>query len=100
LNFPRALAVTWDLAKSNLPAPTKRATLLYFDRVLGLRFADSKSVELPLSDTILALIQQRESARAVKRWNDADALREQIEASGYEIEDTPQGSRVRQRLRG
>jgi cysteinyl-tRNA synthetase len=40
LNMPRAVAVTWELVKSDLPAPTKKATLLEFDRVLGLRLAE------------------------------------------------------------
>jgi cysteinyl-tRNA synthetase len=36
LNMPRALAVTWDLVKSDLPPQTKKATLCEFDRILGL----------------------------------------------------------------
>ena len=39
LNMPRALAVVWDLVKSDLPPHVKKATLLDFDRVLGLRLA-------------------------------------------------------------
>ena len=36
LNMPRGMAVVWDLARSDLPPSTKKATLLLFDRVLGL----------------------------------------------------------------
>jgi cysteinyl-tRNA synthetase len=46
-------------------------------------------------DEIKALVQQRQRARADRRWQDADALRDEIFAAGYEIEDTPQGPRVR-----
>ena len=43
----------------------------------------------------MALVRQRTQARADKRWGDADSLRDQVNALGYEIEDTPQGPRVR-----
>jgi cysteinyl-tRNA synthetase len=43
----------------------------------------------------MVLVQQRQQARIEKRWRDADALRAQIKAAGYEIEDTAQGARVR-----
>jgi cysteinyl-tRNA synthetase len=95
LNMPRALAVVWDLVKSDLPAPLKKATVLHFDKVLGLRLAEWQPTEIIVPDEILALVEQREQARAEKRWQDADSLRDQIIVAGYEIEDTPQGVRVR-----
>jgi cysteinyl-tRNA synthetase len=99
LNMPRAVALTWDLVKSDLPAATKKATLLQFDRVLGLRLADWKPQETgqAVPSEILSLVDQRQLARKEKRWKDADALRAQVTAAGYEIEDTPQGSRVKPR---
>jgi cysteinyl-tRNA synthetase len=97
LNMPRALAVTWELVRSDLPNATKKATLLHFDNVFGLKLAEWKPVETVVSETILTLVEQRQQARKEKRWKDADALREQVHAAGYEIEDTPQGPRVRSR---
>jgi cysteinyl-tRNA synthetase len=97
LNMPRALAVTWDLVKSDLPAAVKKATILVFDQVLGLRLAEWKPVDEPIPDEILALVEQRQAARREKRWSEADALRDQVIAAGYEIEDTPEGPRVRHR---
>jgi cysteinyl-tRNA synthetase len=99
LNMPRALAVVWELVKSDLPPATKKATLLEYDRVLGLRLAGWKppETEQAAPDDILALVQQRQQARAEKRWKDADALRAQVTEAGYEIEDTQQGPRVRLR---
>ena len=95
LNMPRALAVTWDLARSSLPVPAKKATLLAFDQVLGLRLAEYKPKEEIIPQEILALVEQRTQARAEKRWADADALRAQVSDAGYEIEDTPKGPKVR-----
>ena len=95
LNMPRALALTWDLVKSDLPAPAKKATLLEFDRVLGLRLEEWQPAEAAVPDKILALAEQRQQARQEKRWAQADALREEIRAAGYEIDDTPEGPRLR-----
>ncbi|MHC1697634.1 MAG: hypothetical protein AB9919_06165 [Geobacteraceae bacterium] len=44
---------------------------------------------------IFSLIEKRQHMRAAKRWDEADALRRQINAAGYQLEDTPQGSRIR-----
>jgi len=96
LNTPRALALVWELARAGLPPAVKRATLLVFDQVLGLGLAlwqPSAAAAVPAE--VAALIEQRQAARQEKRWQDADALRAQIRALGYEIEDTPAGALVR-----
>lgn len=97
LNMPRALAVAWDLVRSDLPAPVKKGTLLVFDQVLGLDLAKWQPAEESAPAEILQLLEARKQARSEKRWKDADALRDQITAAGYEIEDTPQGSRVKRK---
>lgn len=97
LNMPRALAVAWDLARSTLPVATKKATILIFDRVFGLDLAKWQPSQEEIPDDILALAQQRQEARTEKRWADADALRLKITQAGYEIEDTPQGARIKSR---
>ena len=95
LNMPQALALTWELARSDLPASTKKATLGKFDEVLGLQLAEWRPPEEVIPDEILALAEQRQQARAEKRWQDADGLRDQITAAGYVIADTPQGPQIR-----
>jgi len=95
LNMPRALALVWELVKSPLPDAVKKATLLKYDEVLGLRLAEWEPAEVSIPAEILSLAQQREAARAARRWQAADALREQIKAAGYTVEDTPQGPRLR-----
>jgi cysteinyl-tRNA synthetase len=94
LNLPRAVAVAWDLARSNLADSTKKATLLHFDRVLGLGLADWQPAETSVPDDIWQLVQQRQQARAARQWPIADRLRDQISAAGYEVEDTPQGPQI------
>lgn len=95
LNMPRALAVVWELVKSDLPPAAKKATLLLYDHVLGLGLADWKPAEETVPEHILELVQQRQLARKDKRFKDADALRIQVTEAGFDIEDTPQGPRVR-----
>jgi cysteinyl-tRNA synthetase len=94
LNLPRAVALVWDLAKSDRPDATKKATLLQFDRVLGLGLADWQPAETIVPDDIWQLVQQRQQARAAKQWRQADQLRVQISAAGYEVEDTLEGPQV------
>jgi cysteinyl-tRNA synthetase len=95
LNMAQALALTWELVKSNLQNGVKKATIIEFDKVLGLRLADWQPVELSIPDEIMRLAKVRQQARAEKRWHDADALRDQIAAAGYEVQDSPDGFTVR-----
>jgi cysteinyl-tRNA synthetase len=44
---------------------------------------------------IEALARQRDEARAAKDWPAADRLRDEIQAAGYVVEDTPDGTLVR-----
>ena len=95
LNLPRALALAWDLTRSELPAATKKATLLFFDQILGLRLSDWQPAEAVIPDAVADWLSQRQNARREKRWQEADRLRDQIQSAGFEIEDTPSGPRLR-----
>jgi len=98
LNMPRAVALTWDLVKSDLPPATKKATIILFDQVLGLRLAEWEPKEEVIPDEIQELVEQRQKARQEKRWKDADALRDQVAEAGFDIEDTPQGPRLKRKV--
>jgi cysteinyl-tRNA synthetase len=100
LNMPRAVALVWDVVKSDLPPATKKATVLHFDQVLGLRLAEWQPRQASTDDIpaeIMALVEQRQQARKEKRWKDADTLRVQVTEAGYEITDTPKGPQVQPR---
>jgi cysteinyl-tRNA synthetase len=96
---PSALALTWEAvrrANRATDGAEKRALLdlvLGFDRVLGLGLRDRVRARDVMPDDVSALIQQREAARAARDWATADALRETIYQHGYEIQDTPAGTR-------
>lgn len=95
LNMPRALALTWELIKSDLPDAVKKGTLLEFDKVLGLKLASWEPAHEEIPAEIITLLDRRQAARAEKMWHEADQLRDQIAAAGFEVEDTPEGPRVR-----
>jgi cysteinyl-tRNA synthetase len=95
LNMPRAMALTWDLVKSDLQPAVKKATILVLDQVLGLRLGEWQPPEVEIPSEIQDLAQQRQKARQEKRWADADALRDLITAAGYVVEDTSEGPRIK-----
>jgi cysteinyl-tRNA synthetase len=103
-DMPGALAVAWEAARQANRATdvaTKRAllgSLLDFDQVLGLKLADMAGKDEALPADVAALLQQRAAARAARDWTTADALRETIRQQGYEVEDTPSGTRWRKIL--
>lgn len=97
LNLPRAVALTWELVRTDLPAAVRKATLLKFDEVLGLRLAEWKPSMDEAPAEVLELLTRRQQARAEKRWKDADALRDEITAKGWELMDTPDGPKLKPR---
>jgi cysteinyl-tRNA synthetase len=98
LNMSRALAVVWELLKSDLPNATKKATAISFDTVLGLGLSAWVPGEIELPEQIASLLKLRESARAEKRWSDSDLLRAQIRELGYDIDDSVLGQKVRKTM--
>jgi len=71
------------------------ATLLRFDEVFGLRLAEWAPGTISIPEDVLALLQQREAARAEKRWKDADRLRDEIYDHGFDVEDTAKGPQLK-----
>ncbi|MBU1179267.1 cysteine--tRNA ligase [Patescibacteria group bacterium] len=87
LNIPQALAVLQKLLKSNLNSEDKLATALDFDKVLGLKLAETKKEEIKIPKKVQKLAEEREKARQKKDWRKADELREKINKLSYEIKD-------------
>ncbi len=97
---PGAVALLWELLKDqSVPAGDKRATVLDFDRVLGLGFGQKESVpakkvvvtdEIP--EAVRALMREREEARKSKDFARADAIRDALKEQGFAVEDGPNGA--------
>jgi cysteinyl-tRNA synthetase len=94
LNTPQALAVVWEVVKSNIPPGDKYDLLLDFDDVLGLELAEAKAkdenVEIPTA--IQDLLAKREELRKQGKFNEADDVRKQIAKEGFAVKDTSNGS--------
>jgi cysteinyl-tRNA synthetase len=92
LNTPKALALAWELLKSPQPDAAKKGTLSWLDLAFGFGLDTWMPETLQVPETVQSLLEQRNRARAEKRWSDADALRTSIEAAGFRINDTPHGA--------
>jgi cysteinyl-tRNA synthetase len=97
LNIPRALAVAWELLRGEVSPATRKATLAAFDRVLGLGLASWRPKEETIPETVHALAAARAAARAAKHWAEADRLRAELNAAGWEVEDGPEGYALKRR---
>ncbi len=96
LELPTALSITREVVRDNTIAPAERRRLvLDFDRVLGLRL-DTVEAKTPrtLSEEALALVRERDEARAARDWKRSDQLRDQLKEMGFEVRDTPKGTEL------
>jgi len=102
-NTPRALAIVFTYIKfiqslgQSLSQETRAAALEFFtdiDTVFGILQKQKLSA---IPRTITNLVAKREQFRNNKQWQQADAVRKQIERAGYCVEDTPSGSRLRKK---
>jgi len=96
LDMPKAISILWELIRDDTITPeVKRATLIQFDKVLGLSLDNPPEIKIDVPEEIWNLLEEREIARKEKNWERADKIREEIKNRGYIIEDTPQGPRIK-----
>lgn len=92
LNFSKALAVVLPWAGSEPENPAEALAVL--DRI------NDVLAVAPLGDSdgggddsdIEAMCKAIDEARAAKDWATSDALRDQVEAAGYEVKNSPEGT--------
>ncbi len=100
LNTAEALAITYELLGASEKPENKFATLLEFDKVLGLELGNAALQKEfisanKLSREIKEILRRRNNARKNKDFATSDKLRQEIESKGYEILDTPEGTKLR-----
>ncbi|MNJ72782.1 Cysteine--tRNA ligase [compost metagenome] len=85
------------MQKSDVLRADLEAAEMLFNELNGvLRIASEPETEL-LDQDVEALIQERTEARKSKNWARADEIRDQLDAEGIVLEDTPQGMRWRRK---
>lgn len=89
LGIPQALAVVWEMVKSNIPSGDKLEMLLDFDEVLGLKLSETEEIKIP--GEVKKLAEKRLKLRQEGKWGEADKVRKEIEKRGFVIEDTEEG---------
>lgn len=95
LNIPQALAVMWDLVKSDYPTSAKAGSLLKMDQVLGLDLEEYVAKPKEIPDNVVELVKQREQARKNRDFKKSDELRDEIKELGFEVGDTPEGPKLK-----
>ena len=93
LNVPEALAIVWKIAQSNVSLADKQGTAQQIDRVLALNLL-KEEVYTDIPATVSEMATERDQARAHGLWDEADRLRDAINASGYQILDLKEGSQL------
>ncbi len=76
---------------SSTEAANALATWDRLDSVLGL--GGKPAVEAP--PELLALLEERQAVRKAKNFARSDAIRDELKAKGWQIEDTPKGPRLK-----
>lgn len=94
LNTPKALAIFQGLLKSKLSEEEISATLLEFDKVLGLDLAKTIKEKPTITEKVNELLKLREIARQAKDFKKSDKLRDEIKKMGYEVKDTSSGQEL------
>jgi cysteinyl-tRNA synthetase len=102
LNVAAAWAAVFDwknemnkrLADHSLSATDAAAALAAWEKVDSVLGVGAKSeVEIPAELT--ALLEARQAARQAKDFKKSDAIRDELKAQGWVIEDTPKGPKLK-----
>jgi cysteinyl-tRNA synthetase len=99
LNTPQAIALIWVMMKSDSDPADIKATILEFDKVLGLNISQILEKNLDklkdLPQHIQTQLKLRTDARDNKDWSRSDEIRDNLLDHEYVVEDTPEGQRIR-----
>jgi cysteinyl-tRNA synthetase len=87
MNMAKAMAVVWEVLKSENPDSDKAKTILELDKILGFKLANYKSKEIELPEEVQKLLEKRETLRKEKKWEEADKIRDEVIKLGFKVED-------------
>lgn len=100
LDTPSAVAQLFELRReANSAGPERAGTLSstvmhLFEDALGLSLGGAGgTAEIP--PEVTALAAERDEARSARDWGRADAIRDELVAAGWVVEDGPEGTTLR-----
>lgn len=93
LDMPKALAVMWEMVKSDYPSGARHQSILVMDKVLGLGLEKLERAKLPKG--VKELIEKREELRRSGKFSESDKIRSQLDEMGVYVEDTNHGPKIR-----
>ncbi|MCB9813589.1 MAG: cysteine--tRNA ligase [Pseudomonadales bacterium] len=116
LNTPRAVALMWEMIKSDLDSQVKLRLLLEFDQIFNLGISKASKIQNEfsknefnkntftkndlflddeqLSKEIKSVLLQREEARLSSDWKKADELRDVLLGKGFRVVDSIDGQKL------
>jgi cysteinyl-tRNA synthetase len=98
LDLPRAVvAVNEVVSTTDVPDGEKYALLASWDAVLGLDLEREARSGWEPSPEVQDAIAERDAARAAKDFETSDRIRDELQAMGLEVMDSPEGTSVRPR---
>lgn len=101
LKTPEALAVLWEVLKSNVPGPDKVDLIREFDEIFSLHISQEAALHdshrkeqqgTPVPQEIQRLADERQKLRDAKQFDKADAVRKKIEERGWMVVDDKDGT--------
>jgi len=98
LQTSQAVAIMWDMIKSDIPNEEKYFLLMDFDKIFGLNLDKTSEEKIPVN--IIKLAEERLKARGVRNFDMSDKLRIRIEKAGYKIEDKGPTYIIKKQLNG
>ena len=86
INVPQALAIAWEMLKSNIPSTDKLDLIFSFDQVLGFNLRkDSTTFDIP--QEVEELQEKRVKLRQEGKFDEADKIRDKILKLGFAVND-------------
>jgi cysteinyl-tRNA synthetase len=104
LDTPGALATVFDLARranaaadagETAAAACGARTAAWLAAALGLRLQGDAGHHV--DEAAAELVRKRDESREARDWASADTLRAELEAAGWLVEDSAEGTRIRRR---
>ncbi len=93
LQTAQAVAIMWEMLKSDLSPQEKLDLLFDFDKVFGLKLKETTEEKIP--EEVIKLAEKRQIAKKNHDYAASDIIRNSINSSGYKIEDSGKGYKIK-----